>query len=141
MNKHFYEVAPTEVREALPVLDNTVSRTLIFLGIYPCRKGHLLLKDGILYYLIQYAKGATTDLYRCVAMWHNCTPRAAESNIRSAIRAAYDTGALYKINDLLGITIVDKCYSLSNMEFISLVAQYCYYSDVSIIVRTKLPLA
>jgi len=126
MNRHLLELAPEEMKQRLRAIDHTVSQTLIALSIFPYRKGHSLIKDGVLYCMTRYASDLPADdLYRSVALWHQCSPKAVESNIRSAIRAADNMGALVRLDRLLGVAVVNKSYPLSNLQFISLLAQYC----------------
>lgn len=112
-------------------MDHTVSRMLTHLAIFPHRKGHAFIKDGVLHLIALFARGENSggDLYRRLALWHHCTPRAAESSIRSAIKAAQNLGAAERLNQLFGIVVSDKSYPLSNLQFISLLAQYCYYLE------------
>ena len=127
MNEHFLNSAANAVKQTLPELDHSLSSALTRLGIFPYRKGHKLIKDCVLYYLVQYEKGISGDLYRTVSLWHNCLPGTLESNIRSALKAAHNSGKLSQLNDLLGAVVLDETCGISNLQFISLIAQYCYY--------------
>ena len=131
MNQHLWEEASAELKQDFREMDNTVSRTLTHLLIFPHRKGHAFIRDGVLHLITLFAKGECSggDLYRCLALWHHCTPRAAESSIRSAIKAAENMGATERLNQLFGMPVSDKSCPLSNLQFISLLAQYCYYFE------------
>lgn len=116
-----------EAQNGSAALARTVSETLTHLGIFPYRKGHGLLKDSVLHYTALYQKGSTGELYRAVAALHHCTQKTLESNIRSAIKAAHNSGMLLRLNALIGTEVLDKGYVPSNLQFISILAQYCFY--------------
>ncbi len=127
MNKQFAQSLAEPARSILSEMESGVSRTLTTLGIFPIRKGHGQLLDAILYHLAQYPAGTANNLYCTVSRWHNCTPKALESAMRNALRAAHNSGMLMRINALVGAPVADSSYIPSNLQFISLIAQYCYY--------------
>jgi len=121
-----------EISEQWSTIERTVSRTLTHLGIFPCRKGHALLRDAILYNLhnlYTFQTDFPKSLYKHLAEKHNCSEKTAASNIHSAISAAQNAGTLERFNKLLGANVIDEYSPLSNLQFISLAAQYCYYNE------------
>jgi hypothetical protein len=127
MHKCFSDTLTEPLKGILTELERSVSRTLTGLGVFPSCKGHLLLIDSILYYIVQYPTGAARRLYSTVSGWHNCTPKALESGIRHALKAAHNSGMLLRLNGLVGAAVLDPGYVPANLQFISLVAQYCYF--------------
>ena len=127
MHEYLLNLASDAVKKVWADLSRSAGVTLTALGVYPCRKGYAQIKDSVLYYIVHYEKGTASELYRTVAAWHGCPAATLESNIRSALKAAYNSGKLLKLNALMDADILDKSGVLPNLQFISLIAQYCYY--------------
>ena len=121
--------AAAEFEPAFCELCGAVGQTLTSLGIFPNLKGYAVLKDAVLIRIQGFYDGKTDSLYEQLAALHDCEPKTVEGNIRSAIRAAANSGMLMRINDLIGAQVVDEPYChLSSMQFIALLAHYFIYN-------------
>lgn len=133
MNEVFLSQAKTLYGESFKDLEQTISQTLNTLGIYPSKKGYGILKDAVIYSLVIYKTTYKTDiigndgLYETMSEWNNCSKKTVESNIRHTLKSAHNCGKLRHLNDIIGIEVLDDGYPISNLQFISLIAQHCYY--------------
>jgi hypothetical protein len=130
MEEQFLSCAKTVYGEDFKVLEQLISKTLNTLGIFPSKKGYGILKDAIIYRLIGFHSGANFKggVYKTISHRYDCPEKTIESNIRHALKSAYDCGKLQRLNDIIGAEVLDGRYLISNLQFISLVAQHCYYN-------------
>jgi len=97
-----------------------IGRTLTELGIFPHLKGHHDIKAIVL-------KRIESQKNNKISKTFSSTCKKEASNIRSALRVAENSGMLVRINDILGMRIVDKHCHFSPVQFISLLAHYFLY--------------
>ncbi|MCL2061650.1 MAG: sporulation initiation factor Spo0A C-terminal domain-containing protein [Firmicutes bacterium] len=133
MNQNLFRYASYAMQKILPHLDVWVSRILIYVGIFPSRKGYCLFKDAILFRVACRPNASANTLYQILSEWHGCTPKTPESNMRSALKTAHDLGTLIKLNKILCINIISSSDSvLTNLHFISLIEQHCRYYIITL---------
>lgn len=101
-----------------------VETTLLYLGIMPNHLGFEQLRNAIALKRGDSANKNMREIYKELSLSHNINLSCIERNIRTAILYAYNSGALIKINELLGAEIMKANYCLTNLQLISLVVKY-----------------
>jgi len=86
----------------------------------PNLKGHFVLREAIL-------DEIETHGLLCKKKSGYCNPTAI-GNMRSALRAAKNSGQLMRINDLLRLEVADKHCHFTPAQFVALIAHFFLYS-------------
>ena len=109
--------------------ERLISATLHELGVLPNLRGYIFLRDAILVCLTDIPL-AQLLLYQILAKKHDTSAKTIESNIRTAIRVAGNSGKLAKLNELLGMRVVEHKAHITNMQLVALLTEYFRYTEL-----------
>jgi len=102
-------------------LHKEITLTLTRLGILPNLKGHGAIKKSLIRRLCYNETNALS-----FGLSDFCE-KAEIANIRNALRVASDSGKLYRLNELLGISVVDESGYFPPKQFLSVLTEYFLY--------------
>ncbi|MBR2967982.1 MAG: hypothetical protein IKC35_04330 [Clostridia bacterium] len=97
--------------------NESISKLLMRIGITPDKKGFVYL-ERVTSLMQSNPFMSLKDTYKQIASEHKTNSCTIDSSIRNAIHCAYLNGKLSRLNDEIGIDIIDQ-YCPSNKVFVS----------------------
>ena len=118
----------TNEKEQAPVL-GYIAKFLLDIGITPSLKGFQLFRNAVFLYILDSERFSKPKiLYEMLADMHGDCVDSIKSNMRNSIRQALYSGKLLKLNNIMGVKMLDKDSSISNLQLISIIAEFIRYS-------------
>lgn len=95
--------------------------TLIYIGITPDRKGFAYLAQAV---LLVKSTMMLKDVFSQLSINFNNNQHTIDSSIRNAVHAAFNSGKLLRLNEKLGMEIIDKDTCPTTKAIIFYLAHY-----------------
>ncbi|MBR2970524.1 MAG: hypothetical protein IKC48_01835 [Clostridia bacterium] len=95
--------------------------TLIYIGITPDRKGFTYLQQAV---LLVKATMMLKDVFHKLSIIFKTNKHTIDSSIRNAVQSAFNSGKLLRLNEKLGMEIIDKDTCPTTKVIICYLAHY-----------------
>ena len=113
------------------MIDNTVSKLLIYFGFAPQRNGFKYIQIAASMFAADPSM-TLKKVYETIATSYQCNAISVDSSIRNSIRAAYDSGKLARINSNLDFEIIDMSNCPTNKQFIYSLNCFLSFNNIEI---------
>lgn len=106
------------------MLDKKIMDIFLSIGIPAHLQGYHYLRESIKLIIDhpEYISGITKIMYPKVASKFETTPCRVERAIRHALESSYNKGKMIRLNDVLGLQVLNNNEKPTNSEFVALIA-------------------